>query len=155
MTDSKEYKRQDLRPGVDYVGVAACFVVHDGKGKFVLHKRSQNCRDEQGVWDNGGGVVEFNESIPDAIRREVKEELSAESQDMTFLDWYEVTRTLNNKPTHWIAFSYAVKVDPTRVKNGYPHKIEDIGWFTLESLPSPLHSQTMRDLEAARNAGII
>jgi hypothetical protein len=33
-------------------------------------------------------------------------------------------------------------VDPTKVKNNEPEKIDEIGWFSLDKLPSPLHSQT-------------
>ena len=42
--------------------------------------------------------------------------------------------------THWIAIPFFVKVDPEEVKNNEPHKIEELGWFTLDALPQPLHS---------------
>ncbi len=39
---------QDLKRGVDYIGVTVPFVIPDGKGKVLLQKRSQNCRDGAG-----------------------------------------------------------------------------------------------------------
>ncbi len=33
-----------------------------------------------------------------------------------------------------------MKVDPKEAKNNEPHKIDEIGWFTLDGLPQPLHS---------------
>lgn len=51
----------DLKRGVDFIGVTVPFVIHDGKKNFLLQKRSKNCRDEQGRWDVGGGSMEFGE----------------------------------------------------------------------------------------------
>ena len=47
---------------------------------------------------------------------------------------------LNGKKTHWISLDFKVKVDRTKVANGEPHKFDEIGWFTLDQLPSPMHS---------------
>ena len=43
--------------------------------------------------------------------------------------------------THWVALDFKVLVDREKVKNGEPHKFDDIGWFTLDNLPTPQHSQ--------------
>lgn len=51
--------------------------------------------------------------------------------------------------------SHAVKVDPTKVKIGEPHKIDEISWFTTKNLPKPLHSQMKKSLDKAKAAGII
>jgi 8-oxo-dGTP diphosphatase len=75
----------DLRRGVDYIGVSASFIVHDGKGNILLQKRGPKCRDEQGRWDVGGGAIEFGESIDAAVRREIMEELCCEPISIAFL----------------------------------------------------------------------
>ena len=36
-------KKKDLQGGVDYIGVTVVFYCHDGKGNFLMHKRSKNC----------------------------------------------------------------------------------------------------------------
>ena len=61
-----------MKRGIDFVGIGVCFFCHDGAGRVLMNKRSQNCRDEQGRWDFGGGGVEFGESITDALKREMK-----------------------------------------------------------------------------------
>jgi 8-oxo-dGTP diphosphatase len=146
---------RDLKRGVDFIGVTICFVVHDGSGNFLLQKRSQKCRDEQGTWDVGGGALEFGETMEQGVAREVKEELMVAPNEIQFLAAYEAHRTHNGNPTHWIALSHAAKVDPKKVKIGEPDRIDEIGWFNMNNLPSPLHSQMMKSLLLAQAAGII
>ncbi len=52
-----------MKKGIDYIGVTCVFYCHDGKGKLLLHKRSENCRDEKGRWDCGGGAMELGETL--------------------------------------------------------------------------------------------
>ncbi len=140
----------DLRRGVDHIGVSASFVVHDGKGNLLLQQRGPRTRDEQGRWDVGGGAIEFGETIEDAIRREIKEELTCNVLDMAFLTVYDAHRRLaDGTKTHWVAVIYAVRVDPIEVAIGEPDKIAAVGWFTSNSLPSPLHSQFQKSFQAA------
>jgi 8-oxo-dGTP pyrophosphatase MutT (NUDIX family) len=140
-----------VKKGLDFIGVTITFICHDGKGNFVMAKRSANARDEQGTWDNGGGGVEFGEKIEDCLRKEIREEYSAEVLDYEFLGYRDVHRIQNGKPSHWIALDFKVLVDPAQVKIGEPHKFDDIGWFTIDNLPSPLHSQVGAHLERHRD----
>jgi|SRR5665213_3518066 len=147
--------KTDLKRGVDYIGVSASFVVHDGEGRVLLQKRGPNARDEQGNWDVGGGAIEFGETIIEALKREIYEELQVEALEIEFLTVYDPHRVLNGKPTHWITIMHTVKVDPNKVKIGEPHKISEIGWFTSDNLPSPLHSQFHKAYDIALKAGIV
>lgn len=146
----------DLRRGIDHIGVSACAVVYDDQGRVLLMKRGLKARDEQGAWDNCGGAVEFGETIDEAIRREVMEELCVEPLDVQFITAYEAHRVhTDGSPTHWIALLHAVKVDPSKVKIGEPHKIDEIGWFTSDNLPSPLHSQFWKTYQPALDRGLV
>ena len=62
--------KYDLKRGIDFVGVTCSFLCHDGNGRILMHKRSQNCRDEQGRWDLGAGALEHGESVKKAVERE-------------------------------------------------------------------------------------
>ena len=121
-----------------------------------MHKRSKNCRDEQGRWDNGAGALEHGDSVEQTVRREVKEEYGADVQELIFTGYLDVHRKLaGGRSTHWICIMHAAKVDPKQVKNNEPYKMDEIGWFDIRHLPKPLHSQSMNGIRAAQKAGII
>lgn len=132
---------QTFKVGVDCTGISVVFACHDGNGKFLLHKRSQNCRDEQGRWDFGGGKLEFSESLVEGVKREAREEYGCDAMIEEALYPGEAFRVLaDGTKTHWIYFPYIVRVNPTEVIIGEPNSMDEIGWFALDSLPEPLHS---------------
>jgi len=134
-------KAKGIRKGVNCVGVCVVYFCHDGKGNFIMGKRSNNARDERGRWDIGGGGLEFGDTLKDTISKEIQEEYRTDILDIEFLGYRDVHRKHNGKPTHWIALDFKVKVDPAKVKNGEPHKFEKVKWFTLNTIPDNLHSQ--------------
>ena len=128
----------------DRIRTGVVFFCHDGKGKYLLSKRSQHCRDEQGMWDPGGGGVEFGERLEEAVVREIAEEFGAVPKEIEFMGYRDVLRVQNGKQTHWVSHDFRVLVDPSEVVNGEPHKCDALRWVTLEELdafPEPLHSQ--------------
>lgn len=133
-----------MQVGVDYVGVALVFLCHDGKGSFVMAKRSEQARDDRNRWDIGGGKLDVHESVEAALEREIREEYCAPVLGQQFLGYRDVHRIdPEGRPTHWIGLDFAVLVDRSQVKIGEPHKFTDLQWYTLDSLPpeSESHSQ--------------
>ena len=130
-----------MKQGIDTIGVTVTFLCHDGKGNFLLAKRSINTRDEHGKWDGGGGALEFGDRVEETLYKEIKEEYSTDIVEYQFLGYRDVHRTDNGQPTHWIALDHKVLVDRDKVKNGEPHKFDELGWFRIDNLPSELHSQ--------------
>lgn len=136
-----------MEKGKDFTGVTIVYLCHDGNGNFLLNKRSENCRDEHHTWDPGGGGLEFGDTVEATLKKELMEEYCIEPLDYEFLGYRDVHRKNNGSKTHWIALDFKVKVDRDKVRNGEPHKFEEIGWFKLDNLPSPLHSQFGKFLE--------
>jgi 8-oxo-dGTP diphosphatase len=130
-----------MKKGQDYTGVTIVFACHDGKGSYLLSKRGVECRDEHGTWDPGGGGLEFDDTVESTLRKEIAEEYCTDVLDFEFLGYRDVHRENNGVKTHWVALDFKVLVDREKVKNGEPHKLEEIRWFTLDNLPTPLHSQ--------------
>jgi 8-oxo-dGTP diphosphatase len=134
MTNRADQKLTGRTPSVSCV-----FVCHDGDGRVLLARRSAGARDEPGTWDTGAGALEFGETFEAAVTREVREEYSTSPLDITTLG---VRNVLRDRPaSHWVAVVFAVRVDPATVAIGEPHKFDQLGWFTIDALPEPLHSQ--------------
>jgi 8-oxo-dGTP diphosphatase len=130
-----------MKKGEDYTGVAIVYLCHDAENNVLLNKRSKNCRDEHGTWDCGGGGLEFGDTIENTLRKEIKEEYCTDVIDYEFLGYRDVHREHNGKKTHWIALDFKVLIDRSKVNNGEPYKFDAVEWFTLDKLPTPLHSQ--------------
>jgi len=133
--------------GIDFTGVTVSFYCHDGKGNYLLHKRTNRCRDEHGAWDCGGGGLKFGEKLEDGLTREIQEEYGTKPEEIQFLGFDEVFREHEGKPTHWISFRYKVLLDREKVINGEPEKIDELSWYKIEEFPVPLHSQMESALE--------
>lgn len=132
-----------LKKGVDFIGNTVVYFCHDGKGRFIMAKRSAQARDEQGRWDIGGGGVEFEDSVERTLKKEIMEEYCTEVVKFEFLGYRDVRREQNGKPTHWIALDFKVLVNPEMVKNGEPHKMDEVKWFSFDDMPEmeESHSQ--------------
>ncbi len=139
-----------MKKGLDYPGVTLSFFCHDGNGEFVLMKRGVECRDEHGKWDFGGGSLEVHDTIEGTLRKEIKEELCADVLEFEFLGYRDVHRENNGVKTHWVSLDFKVRVDRAQVTNGEPHKFDEMGWFTLDALPAPLHSQAPQEIARYR-----
>ena len=130
-----------MKKGIDYTGVAIVYFCHDGKGNFVMSKRGNNTRDEHGRWDIGGGGLEFGDTVENTLRKEIKEEYGTDVLSYKFLGYRDVHRTRDGEPDHWIALDFNVLIDPKMVKNGEPHKFEEVKFFRFETMPAKTHSQ--------------
>lgn len=125
---------------MDYIGISTPFYCNDGKGNFLLHKRSKNCRDEQGRWDPGSGQLEHGATVEENVLREVMEEYGCRGEIQERLPAHDIFRELDGKKTHWLAVPFFVKVNRADVRISEPDKMDEIGWFRIDNLPSPLHT---------------
>lgn len=130
-----------MEKGKDFIGVTIVYLCHDGNGNFLFNKRSSNCRDEHGTWDPGGGGLEFGETVENTLKKEILEEYCTDVLGYEFLGYRDVHREHNGTKTHWVALDFKVLIDRDKVKNGELDKFDAVEWFTLDKLPSPLHSQ--------------
>jgi 8-oxo-dGTP diphosphatase len=119
--------------------VSVVFVCYAVDGRVLLARRSEGARDEPGTWDTGAGALEHGESFAAAVRREVREEYGVEPLRVYTIGVRNILR--GDPVSHWVAVVCAARVDPDAVRIGEPHKFDQLGWFSLDALPSPLHSQ--------------
>ena len=132
---------ESIRKGIDYPGVCIVYLCHDGHGKLLMAKRSENARDENGRWDIGGGGLELHDTVEDTLKKEIMEEYCVEPLEYEFIGYRDVHRVHNGEKTHWIALDFKVRVERANVRIGEPHKFSEIAWFKPENLPAYMHSQ--------------
>jgi len=129
-----------MKPGIDYIGISTPFYCIDGKGQLLLHKRSKICRDEHGRWDPGGGQLEKGLTPEQNVLKEVAEEYGCVGKIVGQIPAHSIFRQWDRKKTHWMVLPFFILVDPQNVKINEPEKIDEIGWFSVKNLPTPLHS---------------
>ncbi len=129
-----------MKIGIDYIGITTPFYCNDGNGNFLLHKRTKNCRDEHRMWDPGSGKLDFGLTPEENVLKEIFEEYGCNGEIQEQLPIHSIFREWKGKQTHWLAIPFFVKIQPNEATNNEPHKIEEIGWFSLDDLPTPLHT---------------
>jgi 8-oxo-dGTP diphosphatase len=129
-----------MKPGIDYIGISTPFYCNDGKGNFLFHKRSKNCRDEQGKWDTGSGQLEFGLTPEQNVLKEVEEEYGCPGVIQASIPAHSIFRIHDNCKTHWVAIPFFIFVNPEKVRINDVDKIEKLEWHTLNNLPRPLHT---------------
>jgi 8-oxo-dGTP diphosphatase len=138
--------------GISFVGVTTCFVCHDNDGRIFMAKRSSRTRDEHGRWDVGGGGLDWGLTAESNTIKEIQEEYSATPIKIKFMGYRDVFRTLpDGTSTHWLALDFAAQVNPEDVIINEVEMFEDSGWFTIDDLPAPLHSQVPNMFKANEN----
>jgi len=134
-----------MKRGVDYIGVSVGAMIVNERGEVLLCKRSNRASNERECWEVPGGAVEFNERLEDAIHREMKEELGVE------IDLVEQFPAANHiipsDKQHWVPTTFLAKLKKGSVpKIMEPEKCDDIRWFSLDQLPTPLSLITQYDV---------
>jgi ADP-ribose pyrophosphatase YjhB (NUDIX family) len=78
-----------------YIGVDA--IIQNNDGNILLIKRSETSKTYPGMWSLVSGMIEWKETVIDALRREVKEEIGQEIYDIEFTGRYY--DTIGRHPT--------------------------------------------------------
>lgn len=130
-----------MKPGIDFIGVFAVGICHDGKGNVLYMRRSSKARDEQNKWNIGaGGTLESGETLEQCMRREVREEAGVEVFDIEYIGHREILREKNRQIVHWLGFYYKVLVNPSEVKI-MEDSCDDILWQSFHKYPTPIISK--------------
>jgi 8-oxo-dGTP diphosphatase len=113
------------------VGCGAA-VVRDGKLLLVQRLTEP----EAGRWGLPGGKVDPFETLEQAVRREILEELGIAIEHSTLLCLVEFIDRAGDE--HWVAPVYRVAAFSGEPANREPTKHAGFGWFTLDALPAAL-----------------
>ena len=128
-----------MKRGKDYIGLAATAVILNDDNEILLLQR--NKAPEAGNWSVPGGAVEFGETMEDALKRELYEELGIEIEiikPLTFTDHIP-----SPKSTHWVVATFLAKIISGEVTNKEPEKHQQLAWFSLTDIPANSTSTTI------------
>lgn len=126
------------------VGCGA-LIIND-RNEVLLLKRGKKTRNQTGLWCQPGGGVDFGETVKEAIKREIKEELGIEIELIKYLCYTD--QVMESEDQHWVAISYLAKIEKGEPRNLEPHKHEEIKWFPILDLPKDLSDTTIDSTKA-------
>ena len=104
-------------------------------------RRTSRCRDEHGRWDTCAGGLEEGLTAEANIRKELLEELGVKPETLKFIGYRDVFRMEGADSPHYVGLDFLARVQASEVSCQEPWMHDQGGWFTRDSLPSPLHSQ--------------
>lgn len=114
----------------------ACVIIEDGEGNILLQKRV-----DDGKWGYHGGAMEIDESVEEALRREVREELNIELDEIRLLGAYSGASYHHVYPNG----DEVSPIDIVYVCGKYhgelrlqKEEVSEIRWFNEENLPKNL-----------------
>lgn len=128
------------------VGIGV-MVVKDGK--VLIGKRKSSHGDGEYAWP--GGHLEHLESIEECARRETREEVGIEIENIRFV------RLMNNKkyaPKHYVDIAMISDWKSGEPQVLEPHKLESWEWRDPEDLPEPLFDMIPSYFEALKTGKI-
>ena len=83
----------------------------------------------------------------------MREEAGVIAEELEFMGYRDVHREQDGQPTHWVAFDFRAKIDPSTPTIAEPHKCDEQRWVTIGELSrmENLHSQFPTFLEKYRD----
>ena len=119
-------------------GVAVAIIVARA-GKVLLLKRAGGTTGI-GEWAIPGGGVEYMEDPVDAAKRELREETGLTANLLEMAGYSNDTH--HREKLHYVTLTFIAQQIKGVAHIAEPHKCSEIGWFSIDSLPSPLFKPT-------------
>lgn len=140
-----------MRPGHDFIGVGVGAMVFDGGGRVFLARRGPAARNEVGLWEFPGGMVDFGETLAAAVVREFDEEYGMVVEVTGLIGVSD--HILPAEGQHWVSPSFTARHVGGVPRIREPEKCTEIGWFRLAELPEQLTLAGRDTLAAYRRKG--
>ena len=121
--------RQECHSGSFLLHPVVHLHVFNSAGELYLQKRNLNKDIQPGKWDTSvGGHVDFGEEIPEALYREVREELGIIDFEPTFITRYKFVSKQEAELVNvfFTVFNGIIQPDPIEISEGKFWKIQEI-----------------------------
>jgi 8-oxo-dGTP diphosphatase len=116
-----------MSKGKDCIGVSCGALIFNKEGKILIGKRGPAARDNIGLWDVPGGVIEHGEKCENAAKREVKEEFGIKIEVIELVHLVQFIKSGN----HWIGPAYICRVLSGEAKPVEKDKFSDYKWVSV------------------------
>ena len=139
---------ETMTPGKDYIVIGiGVLILNEDQTKTLLLLRGPQAKNEPGTWSRPGGTVEYGETLEQAARREIKEEIDV---DLVNLKQRElIDAIMPAEQQHWIAIGFWAQVVPGQeLKNMEPQKHPEMRWFGKDEVPSNLYGASKPAIDA-------
>lgn len=119
----------------DFIGLGCWALIINQDNQVLLIQRNAKWRDNIWFWSQPWWTVELWESVQNAIKREIKEELWIDVQLLKYLCY---TDTYYEKDSHWIAITYLAKIQSWEPKLMEAKKHSWLKWFDVDKIPDKI-----------------
>lgn len=115
--------------------IVSVIVALECESKFLLVQRNKNDDILPGKWQNLGGKIEPGETVENAIRREVREEIGLEiDKHPTFLQSYSWKKDNNSPVRLGLIFLVNLKGKIKDYQINLDNELENFGWFMFKEI---------------------
>ncbi|MFH1863315.1 MAG: NUDIX hydrolase [bacterium] len=115
--------------------IVSVIIVLECESKFLLVQRNKNDDIFPGKWQNLGGKIEPGETVENAIRREVREEIGLEIDKYpTFLQSYSWKKDNNSPVRLGLIFLVNLKGKIKDYQINLDNELENFGWFMFKEI---------------------
>ena len=121
------------------------------KDSKILFLRRQNTAFSNGYYGLIGGTIEKDESVADALIREVYEEINININKEN-LKFVHCLSYKNEKHEDVLALVFDIIDWQGQPFNKEPHKCIDLAWFSFNELPADLTSLNRQVIEMVHNS---
>jgi len=137
-----------MKPGKDFIGFGCGALIVNDKNQILLIRRTEKCQGGlKGIWSRPGGAVEFGETVEQAIKREIKEELNIDIELFGKNTFHEDIVIKDEEKRHWVTYGPFAKIISGELKNMEPEKHDKLEWFDLDNLPENIAHYTKKSIQ--------
>lgn len=110
-----------------------CLIIN-GKGQVLLQKRSANKKFDPNKWALCAGHVDAGESLDDAMKREIKEEIGINIVNGELKSYGAKEVKIKQKNSHITYFYYLVKDLPVEAFKVQQEELSEVKWFDIDEV---------------------
>lgn len=117
----------------DHPWIGVDNIIINDKGQILLMRRSAGSKTFPNCWGHVAGWMEWGETVEEALKREVMEEIGVEIEVLRFTGRYYDTK--NRHPTKTsVCLPHICRIKSGEPKVNQEEEVRDVRWFDPEEI---------------------